>query len=246
MAFRADAGNHVPGSAVPPDDVPSRAGSAWGCERIPSKRKVTIVGGGVAALEALLALRSLAGDLVDLEIVAATPEFVYRPLAVAEPFGLGTAHRFDLSRDRSRAGRGAARGRRRPRGARTSIASSRGTGGASTTTCCWWPSGRAPTTAIPGSVSIKGPAYTSRFSTVLRKLDKRHGHPGGVRGARRHILAASALRARPAHRRTRGRARTAQGHAPARHARVGAARALRPDGLRGGARAARPARRGAR
>ena len=33
--------------------------------------------------------------------------------------------------------------------------------------------GARATTAIPGSVSIKGPAYTSRFRTVLRELDER-------------------------------------------------------------------------
>ena len=32
--------------------------------------------------------------------------------------------------------------------------------------------GARPTTAIPGSVTIQGPAYTSRFKTMLRKLDK--------------------------------------------------------------------------
>ena len=32
--------------------------------------------------------------------------------------------------------------------------------------------GAPTTTAVPGSVSIQGPAYTSRFRTVLRKLDK--------------------------------------------------------------------------
>ena len=38
-----------------------------------AKRRVTIVGGGVAALEALLALRSLTGDLASVELVADTP-----------------------------------------------------------------------------------------------------------------------------------------------------------------------------
>jgi sulfide:quinone oxidoreductase len=59
--------------------------------------RVVIAGGGVAALEALLALRELAGDLVDLELLAPDPEFWYRPLAVAEPFGAGRAEHFDLA-----------------------------------------------------------------------------------------------------------------------------------------------------
>jgi NADPH-dependent 2,4-dienoyl-CoA reductase/sulfur reductase-like enzyme len=58
--------------------------------------RVTIVGGGVAALEAMIALRHLAEERVRLELVAPKPEFAYRPLAVAEPFGLGESRRYDL------------------------------------------------------------------------------------------------------------------------------------------------------
>src|SRR4051812_11768190 len=59
--------------------------------------EVLIAGGGVAGLEALLALRDMAGDRVRLVLVAADPEFTYRPLAVAEPFALGHAHQVPLS-----------------------------------------------------------------------------------------------------------------------------------------------------
>jgi sulfide:quinone oxidoreductase len=58
---------------------------------------VLIAGGGVAGLEALLALRALAGDLVDLELLAPEPAFWYRPLAVAEPFDAGRVHHFELA-----------------------------------------------------------------------------------------------------------------------------------------------------
>ena len=53
------------------------------------RRRVLIAGGGVAALDALLALESLAGDSVQVELLSPEPEFHYRPLAVAEPFALG-------------------------------------------------------------------------------------------------------------------------------------------------------------
>jgi sulfide:quinone oxidoreductase len=59
--------------------------------------RVLIAGGGVAGLEALLALRALAGDLVDLVLLAPEPAFWYRPLAVAEPFDAGRAHHFELA-----------------------------------------------------------------------------------------------------------------------------------------------------
>jgi sulfide:quinone oxidoreductase len=56
-----------------------------------------IVGGGVAGLEALLALRALAGDRVALTLVAQHDWFVDRPMTVAEPFGLGSATRLSLT-----------------------------------------------------------------------------------------------------------------------------------------------------
>ncbi|MGI8595135.1 MAG: hypothetical protein ACR2ML_12370 [Solirubrobacteraceae bacterium] len=55
-----------------------------------------IAGAGVAAVEALLALRHLAGDRVGVDLLAPTPDFVYRPLSVLEPFGGGEAPRFSL------------------------------------------------------------------------------------------------------------------------------------------------------
>ena len=58
--------------------------------------RVVIVGGGVAALEAALALQDLAPELADVEILAPDDEFVYRPLAVAEPFLVGEVRRFPL------------------------------------------------------------------------------------------------------------------------------------------------------
>ena len=54
---------------------------------------VIILGGGVAALEAMMGLRELAGDRVRVSLVAASEDFVERPMSVAEPFGLGTVGR---------------------------------------------------------------------------------------------------------------------------------------------------------
>jgi sulfide:quinone oxidoreductase len=59
--------------------------------------EIVIAGGGVAGLEALLGLHAIAGDRARLTLVAADRDFSYRPLAVAEPFGLGQAHRVALS-----------------------------------------------------------------------------------------------------------------------------------------------------
>jgi sulfide:quinone oxidoreductase len=60
------------------------------------RQQVLIAGGGVAALEAMVALRQTAGDLVDVELVSPDSDFYYRPLSVGEPFGAGEVLRFDL------------------------------------------------------------------------------------------------------------------------------------------------------
>jgi len=67
---------------------------------------VLIAGGGVAAIEAMLALKRLAGDRLVLDLLAPERDFVYRPLSVAEPFGLGSARRFDLDVITAEAGAG--------------------------------------------------------------------------------------------------------------------------------------------
>ena len=52
---------------------------------------VIVAGGGVAAIEAMLALRDIAGDRVSITLVAPQEDFHYRPLSVGEPFALGNA-----------------------------------------------------------------------------------------------------------------------------------------------------------
>jgi sulfide:quinone oxidoreductase len=58
--------------------------------------RVLIAGGGVAALEAALALRDLAGDRLEIELCSPRGEFVYRPFAVGEPYGAASILRYDL------------------------------------------------------------------------------------------------------------------------------------------------------
>jgi sulfide:quinone oxidoreductase len=59
--------------------------------------RVLVAGGGVAGLEAVLALQALAGDRVKIELLAPERHFTYRPLAVSEPFAAGTVQRFPLA-----------------------------------------------------------------------------------------------------------------------------------------------------
>lgn len=60
------------------------------------RARVVIAGGGIAGLEALLALNDLAADSLDLTLVAPEPDFVYKPLTVDEPFSQTPAERREL------------------------------------------------------------------------------------------------------------------------------------------------------
>ena len=59
--------------------------------------RVVIAGGGVAALETLLALRTLAGERVELTLICGEREFLYRPVTVAEAFDRGEARAYGLA-----------------------------------------------------------------------------------------------------------------------------------------------------
>jgi sulfide:quinone oxidoreductase len=58
---------------------------------------VTIVGGGVAAVELALALHDLAGPRVQLTLIAPEPDFELRALRTAEPFSADHARRHSLA-----------------------------------------------------------------------------------------------------------------------------------------------------
>jgi sulfide:quinone oxidoreductase len=58
--------------------------------------RVVIAGGGVAAVETLLALRTLAGQLVEVTVISPERDFLYRPVTVAEAFDRGEAREYSL------------------------------------------------------------------------------------------------------------------------------------------------------
>lgn len=61
------------------------------------KLEVLVAGGGVAGLEAAFALHALSGGRASVTVLSGETEFVYRPLAVREPFTTVAAERYPLS-----------------------------------------------------------------------------------------------------------------------------------------------------
>jgi sulfide:quinone oxidoreductase len=60
--------------------------------------RIVIAGGGIAGLEALVALRHHLGSDPAIDLLEANVDLVERPMSVAEPFDGGPARHFDLAR----------------------------------------------------------------------------------------------------------------------------------------------------
>jgi sulfide:quinone oxidoreductase len=60
--------------------------------------RVLVVGAGMAALETVMALRSLAGDRVAIALIAPEAELVYHPIAAKPPYAVGRMRRIPLER----------------------------------------------------------------------------------------------------------------------------------------------------
>ena len=202
--------------------------------------RVVIAGGGVAALEAALALRALAEERVEVELLAPEPHFWYRPLSVAEPFELGETQRYELGALAAAAGATFTLGTLQGvdaagHEARTSV-------GAIAYDVLLVAIGAVPTPAVPGALTFRGPADTDKIRALLEEIAA-----GEVRRVAFVVpcgrgLVAADLRARADDGGTSRRASDPGRRAAARHARGGAAPALRTRRQRGGARAARRAR----
>lgn len=63
-----------------------------------------IAGGGIAGVEAALALRDLAGERVEVEMRDPRREFAFRPFAVGEPYGAARIFRYDMEALAARCG----------------------------------------------------------------------------------------------------------------------------------------------
>jgi sulfide:quinone oxidoreductase len=134
--------------------------------------RAVIAGGGVAGLEALLALRDLAGDRVEIELLAPNEAFEFRPLLVAEPFGLELSTEVDLAPIVAEAGAH----HRRERlaavdSARRVVHTESGT--EVPYDALLVALGARPVEAVPGALAFAGPDERGRFRELLRGLGRR-------------------------------------------------------------------------
>ena len=134
------------------------------------ERKVLIAGGGVAALEAALALRALAQDRVTVELLAPEPRFWYRPLAVAEAFALGEVRHFELSSLASEMGASFTLGELVSVDAARRLAYT-SPGGVVPYDTLLVAVGTTPAAAIRGAITFRGPADTAKLEALLSELE---------------------------------------------------------------------------
>jgi sulfide:quinone oxidoreductase len=133
-----------------------------------TRTRVLIAGGGVAALEAVLALRALAEERVAIDLLGPEPQFWYRALSVAEPFELGETNRYELTALAAAAGATFTLGTLQGvdaigHKAKTSV-------GEIPYDVLLVAVGAVPTPAVPGALTFRGPADTDRIRTLLAEI----------------------------------------------------------------------------
>jgi sulfide:quinone oxidoreductase len=134
--------------------------------------RLLIAGGGVAALEAVIALRELAEERVSVELLAPNAEFAYKPLAVAEAFGSDPDMRYDLLSIADDLGASFRLGTLHEVDEPNRVV--RTTRGEDLSWDLLFVAvGARMSVGIEGAVTVKGPGYTGRFRTVLHDLENR-------------------------------------------------------------------------
>ncbi|HYH90119.1 MAG TPA: FAD-dependent oxidoreductase [Solirubrobacteraceae bacterium] len=134
--------------------------------------QIVIAGGGVAAIEALLALRHVVGEQASVTLLAPERSFVHRPSSVGGPFGLGGPGAVDLAalaRDQGAELVSAALEAVDP--ARRVVRL--GDGGELSYERLIVAVGAVPKPAIPGSVTFAGPAQAAEVVAVLDRVERR-------------------------------------------------------------------------
>jgi sulfide:quinone oxidoreductase len=131
---------------------------------------VLIAGAGVAALEALLALRHLAGARVRVDVLAPKADFVLRPFSVVQPFGGEASPRLALGplvRDH-----GAGHVFDGLAAVEPEHHAVRGTSGETYRYDALVVAiGAQPVDAVPGALTFPGPGAASRYRRLLEELE---------------------------------------------------------------------------
>ena len=127
--------------------------------------RVVIAGGGVAALEAALALQALLERAVEVELIGPEPHFWYRPLSVAEPFSLGAARHYDLSTLAREAGASFTHGELK--GVDVTAHQAITSVGPIPYDALLVAIGTVPVAAVSGALTFRGPADVDSMSTLL-------------------------------------------------------------------------------
>jgi sulfide:quinone oxidoreductase len=140
-------------------------------------RQVLIAGGGPAALETALGLQSRAGDLVAVTLLAPDSEFVYRPLAVGEPFGVARPRRFSLAAIAAERGFGLRRDHVVAVEPDAHIAVTAG-GDRVHYDVLVLAIGAIPVEAVPGALTFRGPADVQALQDALERIPA--GRPARV------------------------------------------------------------------
>ena len=152
----------------------------------PAPARVLIAGGGVAALEALLAVRAMAPAHADVELISPQPTFSYAAMSVAEPFGLARRQVLDVAELARQTG---ARWRR---DALVSVEPSRhairlDSGARLPYDALLVATGTRAEPILPGALTFRGPPDAAAFRTVLGEIET---------GAVRHLAFVAARGAR--------------------------------------------------
>jgi sulfide:quinone oxidoreductase len=131
---------------------------------------VLIAGGGVAAVEAALALRELADERVSVVLLAPSPELVHRPSAVETPFTLNGPPRIPLARlaDLGVSLRRGALAAVDPQGRAVTTSA----GDVITYDRLLIAVGAIPREAVPGAITFTGPGGGAAVEGALRRLER--------------------------------------------------------------------------
>jgi sulfide:quinone oxidoreductase len=138
---------------------------------MPSRPHVLIAGGGVAAVEALLALHHLAGNRLSIELLAPERSFVHRPSSVAAPFGLSAPAPMDLGAVAQRFGARLRRGalERVDVGRRVAVAAG---GGNLFYDHLVIAVGAVPHPAVSGALTFAGPREAPALEALLTRIER--------------------------------------------------------------------------